>query len=77
MYLSPQIMLKKIMTYADGYPSAGLGQAHKCGCVKPINEIKPPLYKCGCVKPINEIKPPLFINVAVLNLLMRSNLPSL
>jgi len=27
------------MTYADGNPGPGLGQAQNCGRVKPVNEI--------------------------------------
>jgi hypothetical protein len=33
---------KKVMKYSDGKPGPGLGQAHKCGGVKPVKVIPKP-----------------------------------
>jgi hypothetical protein len=36
------------MTYGIGYPCPGLGQAQKCGKVKPVNDISttPSCFRC-------------------------------
>jgi hypothetical protein len=39
---SKSLNTKKIMTYANGNPGLGLGQAQKCGGIKLVNGITTP-----------------------------------